>query len=156
MAGLGRRVAEHLHEAPAAVDLEPAGPRYAAQLRLEELLDTLLADLVALSVALALVDLELGLVDRGDVADEVRGEVAVRVVARRPAAGLHPREQLRVLLDVDEAVEVHLLGDDDRLVGREPGAAQVVEHRLLRPEKHPGQVRGRDVGLLRRQPALRP
>ena len=55
--GLGRRVAEHLHEAPAAVDLEPAGPRHAAQLRLEELLDTLLADLVALSVALALVDL---------------------------------------------------------------------------------------------------
>ena len=147
VAGLRRGVAQHLHEAPAAVDLEFARAGDAAQLGLEELLDALLADLVALAVALALVDLELVLVDRGDVTDEVRGEIVVGVVTGRPPRGLHPGEELGVLLDVDERVEVHLLRDGHGLERGEARALEVRHDGLLRAQEHPGEVRGGDVRL---------
>ena len=156
VAGLGRRVAQHLHEATAAVDLEPARPRHAAQLRLEELLDALLADLVALAVALALVDLELVLVDRGDVADEVRG-AGRRSGSRASSGGVacDPREQLRVLLDVDERCRSSTcLATATGSYGENRGLSRSSSTDFFVRRSTRAEVRRGDVGLLRRQAAL--
>ena len=84
------------HEPAAAVDLEPPFARLALELGLEELLDPLLPDQVVGRVVLALVDLVLLLVDRRDVAEEVRpNRVAVvesvRVLANALPLGGHRR-----------------------------------------------------------------
>ena len=105
VAGRGLLLARLTHEPTPAVDFEATLARTALQLRLEELLDPLLPDEVVGRVVLALADLVLLLVDRRDVAEEVRGHRVAVVEARRVltdalALRLHPREQLRVLEDV--------------------------------------------------------
>ena len=101
VAGGGRGARERAHAAAAGVDLDLLEAGDAVQLALVALLEAGLADVVGALVvrgqALVVLDaLHVLVVDAADVADHVRGELAVRVLA----------EQARLDVDAGEAVAV--------------------------------------------------
>ena len=86
--------------APAGIDLDLLDAGGAVQEALVVLLEPGLADVVGAAVvggeALGLELLDLALVDAADVADHVREQLALRVLAEQPRVDLHAGEAVAV------------------------------------------------------------
>ena len=101
------------------VDLEALVALLALQDALVLALDARLADDVARRVVLELRQLHLGVGDLADVAEDVRRDLAVRVLAHGDGRHLDAREQVRVLRDVADGLHRHVDLHDARLHGGE-------------------------------------
>src|SRR5262249_31156348 len=102
---------------PARVDGQLRGAVASAEVRVVRALEPRLADGVGRLIALALAGLVLGLRDRADVAEDVRGERLVRVLAQVRVGELYARELELVLGEVRDRVRVDARLDDDRREG---------------------------------------
>ena len=112
---LGRPPLDHVaHDAPERVDAELRRARLAAQVGVERRLDARLADLLACPVALLLQPGELVLRDLADVAEHLRRERAVLVVAQVGADDRDAAELVRALLQRRHLLLVHGRLDEDR------------------------------------------
>ena len=99
---------------PHRVDAQLGGPRRAAEIAVECRLDTGLADLLAAAVALRLEALELLLVDLAHVAEHLRRQRPVLVVAQVRGHDRDPRELVRALEQRHHLVLVDGCLDEDR------------------------------------------
>ena len=86
---------------PGRVDFDLLASRLAAQVLLERALGTVLADRLALLVTVVAARRELFVGDLADVAEDVRGELALRVVPDRQLLHLGARIVLDVFEDRD-------------------------------------------------------
>ena len=134
----GRRVRERAQRPAERVDAELSGARLAAEIRVECSLDAGLADLLAAAVAVLLEPLELLGRDLADVAEHLRSERPVLVVAQVGADDRDAREVVRALEQRRHLVLVHGRLDEDR--------RQRVVLALL---ERPGQPRQRHAQDLR-------
>jgi len=97
---IGGGARERAHRAPAGVDLHVLDAGRAVQLALVGELDADLADVVGALVVGSLVPLldasNVAVVDPPDVADDVRGDLAQRVVPEQPRLDLHAGKSVAV------------------------------------------------------------
>ena len=123
-AGGALDAAEFAHHPAGGADLDLLGAGVAAEVALELGLDAGLADLEArdLQDRVGVLDLgEVGLGDRADVADDVRGGRAIGVEAAEADLGDHAGQERGVGGDADHVVPAQVLGDDDRDEGAAAG-----------------------------------
>ena len=143
----GRRARQRAHGATAGVDLDLLPARGAVQLALVRQLDADLAHVVGALVVGGLVPfrdaLDVVVVDAADVADDVRGDLAVRVLAEQPRLDFH----------AGEAVAVD--GEARHLLVREPRAQRQASRSSSIPRAACGTACGRAAARRRFPPARR-
>ena len=124
------------------VDADLGRARDAAQVPVERRLDAGLADLVAAPVVglQPLLRLQLRRRDLADVAEHLRGERLVRVVAQVRLLDLHARELGRVLLQVVDLVVVHGRLDGDRRQRVDAPVVDLAREARRRHVEHGGEA----------------